>query len=669
MDLESLEHRVVLSAWPDVFAHFQGEITASNPVDTYTIRVRAQDFQAPRRAIMLGFDLRATEGSLFDPGTINLLLNRPGDARIFHRDPEALDAQASVLLADIKGGVYEVEVRADAGLIGPYELGWYLAGDVNGDGAVTARDLNRIRAEIGQATGDPGVPLAADVDRDGRITRDDLRYAQANLGVRTKIRPIALQVDVDAKQADPEKNGLITRGDVELTGRTTRNSTIQLDVGNDGSFEVTAKAGRDGRFRVTAFIPLGRTTIRVVATDEIGQTTVSLLNLVRTDEVLNWNEVALVALQREGAQSPIAARTLAIVQAAINDTLASLDSSLKPYHVVTSGPATASREAAVASAAKTVLSALLPGQRHYFETAFGGSLAPVARGQARREGLALGELVATKILKLRANDGSANRSTDAGSLEPGKWRPTSPGNAAGQLARWGSVAPFLMRSSSALRAPAPPDISSADYAGFLQEVKQLGRLVSTQRTADQTQAARFWAGAGADLGTVGVWNRLARDAAIDQGFTVGENARLFAMLDLAMADASIVAYDSKYVYDLWRPVTAIRAADTDNNVLTESDPNWLPLLNTPATPSYVSEQSAYAGAAEIILSEVLGADFAPRVTTASLPRVSRNFATLAQAAEESGRSQVYAGVAFEFDNQRGLTMGRDVARLVLNVLA
>src|SRR5262249_32436936 len=160
---------------------------------------------------------------------------------------------------------------------------------------------------------------------------------------------------VDGKQADPEGNGLITRGDVQLVGRTTPKSTVQVDVGNDGTFETTATAGRDGRFRVTAFVGLGRTTIRVVATDELGQTTEELLTVVRTDEVLNWNEIALVALAREGLPSPRAARVLAMTQAAVNDTLAALDGSIKPYHVEIDGPAIASREAAVASAADTVL--------------------------------------------------------------------------------------------------------------------------------------------------------------------------------------------------------------------------------------------------------------------------------------------------------------------------
>ncbi len=663
---EQLERRELLAAWPDVFARFEGEIVAGEAVDVYPVLIRRQDFAAPRGALVMGFDLRAADGSLFDPGTLTLLLNRPGDARILHRDPEALNAVASVLLADVRGGSYGIEVRADAGLIGPYELGWYLAGDVNGDGRVTARDTAQIRGNLGQRTGAPGVPLAADVDRDGRVTQDDLRFARMNLGAGTRIRPIALQVGIDGRKADPEGNGLITRGDVEITGRTTRNSRIQVDVGNDGSFEVTAQADRAGRFRVTALVGMGRTTIRVVATDELGQTTDELLRVVRTDEVLNWNEVALVALQRAGFASPRAARVLAMMHAAVNDTLASLDDALKSYHVEIQGPATASREAAVVAASRTILAALIPGQRQYIATAYNGSLAALTRTTARREGIGLGQLVAGRILRLRANDGSRDQTTDPGGVEIGRWRPTPPANAPGQLANWGLVKPFLLRDPFALRAPAPPEISSAEYATFYEEVKALGRVDSAARTAEQTSTARFWAGLGRDLGTVAAWNRLARETAIDRGTSLVENARAALLLNLGMVDASVAAFDTKYAYNLWRPITAIREGAADGNDATVGERAWTPLVATPATPTYLSEQSAYAGAAEIILREVFGETFAPTIASGG---TSRAYASMTAAAEEAGRSQVYAGVAFEFDNQRGLTLGRDVGRLVLQVMA
>lgn len=664
-----LEKRELLTAWPDVFARFEGEITAADVVDEFPVLVRRQDFGAPRRSLVLGFDLRASDGSLFDPGTLTLLLNRPGDARILHRDPEALNALSSVLLADVRGGTYGIEVRADAGLIGAYELGWYLAGDVNGDHQVTTRDVARIRANLGQKTGAPGVPLAADVDRDGHVTKDDLRFARLNLGAGTRVRPIQLRTSIDTKHSDPEANGLVTRGDIEIVGQTTRNSNVQVDVGDDGTFEVTATADRRGKFRITAFVGMGRTTIRVVATDELGQTTDELLQVVRTDEILNWNEVALVALRREGLSSPRAARALAMMHATVNDTLAALEDGLKSYHVETQGPATASRDAAVVSAAHSILAALLPGQHRYLATAYNGSLDALTRNSARREGIALGQQVAARILRLRSNDGSRDASTDPGSTDPGKWRPTPPENSQGQLARWGLVAPFLMRDPFALRAPAPPELNSTEYAGFYQEVKELGRVDSSTRTTEQTETARFWARLGTDLGTIAAWNRLTRDTAIDRAFSLVDNAKSFAMLNLAMADASIAAFDSKYAYDFWRPITAIREAASDGNDATAPDTSWTPLVNTPSTPGYVSAQSAYAGAAEIVLKDVFGDDFAPTIAAFGAAPGARTYSNLAEAAEEAGRSQVFAGIAFEFDNQRGLTMGRDVGRLVLQILA
>src|SRR5262249_28382517 len=142
-----------------------------------------------------------------------------------------------------------------------------------------------------------------------------------------------------------------------------------------------------------------------------------------------------------------------------------------------------------------------------------------------------------------------------------------------------------------------------------------------------------------------------------------------AMLNLALADASIASYDTKYTYERWRPITAIQSADTDGNDATQADPTWTPFLSTPATPTYASDQSAYAGAAEIVLKNILGDAFAPQIATASLPGVTRSYATLTQASEEAGRSQIYGGTSFETDNQRGLTMGRDIGRLVLQILA
>lgn len=227
---------------------------------------------------------------------------------------------------------------------------------------------------------------------------------------------------------------------------------------------------------------------------------------------------------------------------------------------------------------------LYPAQTATFDTQLALSLAEVADGQSENDGVALGQYVADQILAWRSTDGSSNVVSYTPGSEPGDWQPTPPGFVPGLLPQWPDVTPFAIASGDQFRPGGPPALDSAEYATELNQVKELGSINSTTRTADQTEIARFWADGAGTFTPPGHWNQIAELVALAQGNTLSENARLFALLNIAEADAAIVAWDAKYEYDFWRPVTAIRQADTDGNPDTIGDPNWEPLLVTPPFP-------------------------------------------------------------------------------------
>jgi hypothetical protein len=237
------------------------------------------------------------------------------------------------------------------------------------------------------------------------------------------------------------------------------------------------------------------------------------------------------------------------------------------------------------------------------------------------------------------------------------------------LPQWADLQPFAMAESSQFRPAGPPALESQTWATALAEVQSLGRADSAVRTADQTQIARFWADGPGTYTPPGHWNRVAQEAAQSQGGSLGENARLFAQLNLALADAAIVAWDSKYVDKFWRPVTALREADTDGNELTAADPAWSSFLITPPFPEYVSGHSTFSGAASAVLTSYFGEDFSFSTTSLGLPGVSRSFASFDAAAEEAGRSRIYGGIHYEFSNQDGLAAGRALAEYVVNTFS
>jgi hypothetical protein len=225
------------------------------------------------------------------------------------------------------------------------------------------------------------------------------------------------------------------------------------------------------------------------------------------------------------------------------------------------------------------------------------------------------------------------------------------------------VTPFGIASASQFRPAFPPDLRSAEYARHFQEVKDLGSFSSTLRTREQTEIAHYWADGAGTVTPPGHWNRIAQGVARSSGLSLQENARLFALLNAALADAAIVCWDMKFACNFWRPVTAIHEADRDGNEQTQPDPAWRPLLETPPFPTCTSGHSTFSGAAAETLKLFFGRDDL-RFTDVSESGRIRTFISFLEAANEAGRSRIYGGIHFEFDNAAGLESGRAVARTI-----
>jgi membrane-associated phospholipid phosphatase len=389
--------------------------------------------------------------------------------------------------------------------------------------------------------------------------------------------------------------------------------------------------------------------------------------LLSANVVLEWNQLALQAIGQARVSPVVASRALAITQAAVYDAVNAIDRSFEPYYAQVHASHGASLEAAAAQAAHDALAALFPSQASTFDAALAADLVGIPPGRAR-QGTAVGREVARQIIEWRSTDGADAMAPYTPGSGPGAWQPTPPAFQPALAPQWASVTPFALASGSQFRPAAPPALDSAEYAAAFNEVKSLGSADSTTRTEEQTQIAEFW---NDGLGTAfapGYWNNIAQDVATEQGLSLVSEAHLFALLNIATADALISCWDAKYAYSFWRPVTAIRAADTDGNPATEPDTSWAPLLVTPNFPSYTSAHSTVSGAAAEVLTALFGDHYQFTVSAVSVP-YTRSFGSFEAAAAEAGRSRIYGGIHYTFDNINGLAVGGEVADYVMgNVL-
>jgi hypothetical protein len=283
--------------------------------------------------------------------------------------------------------------------------------------------------------------------------------------------------------------------------------------------------------------------------------------------------------------------------------------------------------------------------------------------------MAVGQSVANAIIAMREDDGSTNYVSYTPGTAPGDWQPTAPSYAPAENPQWATLKPFAMTSDSQFLPPPPPALDSAEYAQDVNETLDLGSVDSTTRTADETQIAHFWNDGAGTYTPPGHWNAIADAVAQQQGDSLAQDARLFAMLNVAEADAAIVAWNAKFTYNTWRPIQLADGAGTAVNSQIETIANWEPLLSTPPFPEYISGHSTFSAAAAAVLSSVFGDNFSFTATSTSLPGVTRSYTSFEQAAEEAGMSRIYGGIHFLFSDTAALTAGSDLGAYVLQTFS
>jgi hypothetical protein len=453
---------------------------------------------------------------------------------------------------------------------------------------------------------------------------------------------------------------------VTLIGQTDPNVTVVLV-----STAATTASSNKGvfQFQDVALAP-GNNTLTVRATNATGQSTDFTLTIQRTsessqpNEVIVWNQVLLNAILTDDSTPPVASRAMAMVQMAVFDAVNAVDGTPTRF-VSVAAPSGSSPEAAVASAAHRVLSYLYPVQTASFDASLTDSLGKIPNGSAKTNGVSVGQAVGDAVIALRANDGFDKYVNYTPGTAPGDWQPTAPNYDQALLPQWATLEPFVMTSDSQFRPAGPPALDSQAWADSVNETQSLGAADSTARTADQTQIARFWNDGQGSYTPPGHWNAIAQEVAEQQGDSLAEDARLFAELDVAMGDAAIVAWDAKYTYNTWRPITVIQNADSASNPNVTQVPNWQPFLITPNFPEYVSGHSTFSAAAAAVLDSFFGTNVSFTATENTLPGVTRSYTSFDQAAAEAGMSRIYGGIHFPFSNQDGQTAGHALGQDVL----
>jgi len=391
----------------------------------------------------------------------------------------------------------------------------------------------------------------------------------------------------------------------------------------------------------------------------------------RADTVTDWNGFASTAIVATAGQSPQAASlSFATVQGAVYDAVNAIDRGHRPYLAAPPARRGDSKEAAAATAAFRVLVGLFPAQRATLQSLYDETVAALPAGSSRTGGIAVGDRAAATMLAARADDGRNGPSIAAPGTAPGIWRPTPPTFATDPASWVAVVRPFVIPRAAMFRTPGPNRLSSSAYAKDFEEVKAVGSLASTTRTADQTMAAIFWQDNGMAL-----WNRVFRSLSAGRGLDIATNARLFAMENLGAADAAIACWSDKYTRNAWRPITAIREAAADGNPATKADPAWTPLFDpaapttapalpplvTPGFPEHPSGHTCISGAIVHGLRRFFGTDsIALSILSARFPGQARTFARLSDALDEVIDARVWGGIHFRTADVQGARLGRRV---------
>ena len=376
----------------------------------------------------------------------------------------------------------------------------------------------------------------------------------------------------------------------------------------------------------------------------------------RADTVTDWDTKATAV----ASSAALGEREVTIVDLAMFDAVNSIERRYQPYLVQlpTTGPTSA--DAAAASAAATALAGVHPEGAASFKTALADYLGHLdATPEALSNGVRLGEAAALKILEARANDGATGVDSYRPKTKPGQYVPT----AVMVCSTWPTMRPFALVSPSQFRPGPPLSPKSREWAVDYNEIKEFGGKTSNRRSAQQTETARFWLMTGPQA-----YHPLARQMVAERHLNLVDSARYMALFAVALTDAYIAVFDAKYHYEFWRPVTAIRNADLNDNPATERDATWQPLDNTPLHPEYPCAHCIESGAARVVL-ESLGQPLPElSLTSATAPGVTHSWSNLDDFTTEVANARIWAGFHYRFSTRVGTALGRQVGEYVTNTI-
>jgi hypothetical protein len=380
-----------------------------------------------------------------------------------------------------------------------------------------------------------------------------------------------------------------------------------------------------------------------------------------TDVVLDWNAITMTTVS--GQNGVEQARLAAIAHLAVFEAVNAIVGDFEPYLGTVVAPAGASAEAAAVAAAHAVLKHYVPDQAGQLDSARESSLGAIAAGPEKDSGIAVGEAAALAMILQRASDGSdATENYMPQSSDPGQWQLTPSCKPEGGLfLHWRNLTPFGIRRGDQFRPGPPPALTSRRFEKDYNEVKTVGAENSDQRPADRADVARFYAAVPSQA----AWNPIARQVAAARGASLSDNARLFALLNMALNDALVAVMDAKYQYTFWRPETAIRAGDTDGNEGTDPDTTFKPFITTPCHPSYPSAHASSSYAAREILGRLHG-ETGHLITLSSpaVPGVTLNYTDLEQITNDIDDARIYGGIHYRTDQRAGARQGRRVGEFV-----
>ena len=378
--------------------------------------------------------------------------------------------------------------------------------------------------------------------------------------------------------------------------------------------------------------------------------------------ITDWDEKALVAvtpMASLGGTNPyMAQRMMGMVHAAMFDAVNSIDRRYRPYLVQLPTEPSTSKEAAAAAAAAVVLSTINEKTAGEMKVALASYLTSIPDGAAKSAGIKLGEAVAARVLAARANDGSDAPDAYRPRTTPGVYVPT----AITISSMWPNMKPFAMATPSQFRPGPPISLESKEWATDYNELKDYGGQISAKRTAQQTETARFWL-----VGPPAAYHPFVRQLVIAKQMSVVESARFMALVAIGINDAIIAVLDAKYHYNFWRPITAIRNGDIDDNPATDLVATWQPIANTPMHPEYPCSHCIQSGTVAGVIKAVFGALDIPEIamTSPTAPGVTHRWTNMTAYMEEVSNARIWAGFHYRFSTRVGTDMGLKIGEYVV----